>query len=153
VLGLVYTLQTMAAITGKAWNQDTLTCALTALRSDVAVGPNAPGGRPEYRNSLAASFLFKFYVHVSFCRTRYGGLACCALIPLAACMGCQQHGSYPVCIYLCQCESIVANKRSWGACYPWYNWMIIAGRWHMASCDNMLCICWVWLSAGPAGVP
>jgi len=86
VLGLVCTLQTMAAITGKVWNQDMLTCALTALRSDVAVGPNAPGGRPEYRNSLAASFLFKFYVHVSFCRTRYGGLAC-AVVGSLDCTG------------------------------------------------------------------
>jgi hypothetical protein len=35
------------------------------LREDVNVAPTAPGGRGEYRNSLAASFLYKFYIHVS----------------------------------------------------------------------------------------
>jgi xanthine dehydrogenase/oxidase len=62
-------LQTMAALRGKPWCQETLDAALVALREDVNVAPTAPGGRGEYRNSLAASFLFKFYVHVS-------GLAC-----------------------------------------------------------------------------
>lgn len=55
----------MAALRGKPWCQQTLTEALAALREDVNVAPTAPGGRGEYRNSLAASFLFKFYVHVS----------------------------------------------------------------------------------------
>jgi xanthine dehydrogenase/oxidase len=55
----------MAALRGKPWCQETLDAALVALREDVNVAPTAPGGRGEYRNSLAASFLFKFYVHVS----------------------------------------------------------------------------------------
>ncbi|WIA42814.1 hypothetical protein OEZ86_008746 [Tetradesmus obliquus] len=54
----------MAALRGQPWNQATLDAALVALREDVNVAPTAPGGRGEYRNSLAASFLFKFYVHV-----------------------------------------------------------------------------------------
>eukprot|EP00879_Flechtneria_rotunda_P007117 GHRR01007469.1.p1 GENE.GHRR01007469.1~~GHRR01007469.1.p1 ORF type:complete len:682 (+),score=243.05 GHRR01007469.1:3597-5642(+) len=57
--------KTMAALLGRPWNQVTLSGSLAALKSDVAVGPNAPGGRSEYRNSLAASFLFKFFVHVT----------------------------------------------------------------------------------------
>jgi hypothetical protein len=40
--------------------------SLTALReSDVRVSADAPGGRAEYRNSLAASFLFKAWARVS----------------------------------------------------------------------------------------
>lgn len=58
-------LQAMAALKGKPWCRETLDAALVALREDVNVAPTAPGGRGEYRNSLAASFLFKFYVHVS----------------------------------------------------------------------------------------
>ena len=56
--------QAMAALQGQSWCQDTITSALSALRGDVAVPPTAPGGRGEYRNSLSASFLFKFFVHV-----------------------------------------------------------------------------------------
>eukprot|EP00878_Enallax_costatus_P021296 GHUV01022542.1.p1 GENE.GHUV01022542.1~~GHUV01022542.1.p1 ORF type:complete len:619 (+),score=146.78 GHUV01022542.1:134-1858(+) len=55
----------MAALLGKPWNQSTLQSALAALREDVNVAPTAPGGRGEYRNSLSASFLFKFFVHVT----------------------------------------------------------------------------------------
>ncbi|KAF8057662.1 XDH1 [Scenedesmus sp. PABB004] len=56
--------KTMAALVGKPWCQATLDGALDALRGDVSVPATAPGGRGEYRNSLSASFLFKFYVHV-----------------------------------------------------------------------------------------
>lgn len=55
----------MAALLGQPWQESTLQSALAALRQDVNVAPTAPGGRGEYRNSLAASFLYKFYVHVS----------------------------------------------------------------------------------------
>lgn len=55
----------MAALLGQPWQESTLQAALAALRQDVNVAPTAPGGRGEYRNSLAASFLYKFYVHVS----------------------------------------------------------------------------------------
>jgi xanthine dehydrogenase iron-sulfur cluster and FAD-binding subunit A len=55
----------MSALLGQPWQQSTIEAALTALREDVNVAPTAPGGRGEYRNSLAASFLYKFYVHVS----------------------------------------------------------------------------------------
>jgi len=55
----------MSALLGQPWQQSTIEAALQALREDVNVAPTAPGGRGEYRNSLAASFLYKFYVHVS----------------------------------------------------------------------------------------
>ncbi len=39
--------------------------ALEAVRQDIAMADNAPGGKVEFRRSLAASFLFKFFVHTS----------------------------------------------------------------------------------------
>jgi xanthine dehydrogenase/oxidase len=60
---------------GKPWCQATLESALAAVKEDVAVPPGAPGGRAEYRNSLAASFLFKFYVWASLQLEREGEAA------------------------------------------------------------------------------
>ena len=53
------------ALVGRPWDRDTLRAALAALATDVHVAPNAPGGMPEFRNSVAAAFLFKFFVHVA----------------------------------------------------------------------------------------
>jgi xanthine dehydrogenase/oxidase len=54
------------ALVGQPWTRATLERALAALREeDVRVPPTAPGGRGEYRNSLSASFLFKFFARVS----------------------------------------------------------------------------------------
>jgi xanthine dehydrogenase/oxidase len=50
---------------GKPWNEATLQGAYGALAEDFKLGPNVPGGMPEYRSSLAASFLFKFYLYVT----------------------------------------------------------------------------------------
>lgn len=50
-----------AAMAGQPLSQATLAAALAALRQDVKIGPDAPGGRSEYRQSLAASFLLKFF--------------------------------------------------------------------------------------------
>lgn len=69
----------MAALLGQPWQQSTIEAALVALREDVNVAPTAPGGRGEYRNSLAASFLYKFYVHVS---DKCMLACCCALLLL-----------------------------------------------------------------------
>jgi xanthine dehydrogenase/oxidase len=41
---------------------------LAGLAEDVALPPGVPGGMPEYRQSLAASFFFKFYAQVFFVR-------------------------------------------------------------------------------------
>lgn len=38
---------------------------MNAVQSDVVIPQNAPGGMAEFRFSLAASFLFKFLLHVS----------------------------------------------------------------------------------------
>jgi hypothetical protein len=50
---------------GRPWTKEALEGAQAALRSDVSVAAGAPGGRSEYRNSLAASFLFKFFARVA----------------------------------------------------------------------------------------
>lgn len=44
-----------------------LNCAqvLAAVKVDVVISPSAPGGKTEYRRSLAASFMFKAFVHVA----------------------------------------------------------------------------------------
>ncbi|KXZ53315.1 hypothetical protein GPECTOR_7g1209 [Gonium pectorale] len=54
-----------AALVGKPWDQDTLKAALEAVRQDVVMAENAPGGKVEFRRALAASFLFKFFVHAA----------------------------------------------------------------------------------------
>lgn len=38
---------------------------LAAVKQDVVIGAAAPGGKVEYRQSLAASFLFKFLAHAA----------------------------------------------------------------------------------------
>lgn len=76
----------MAALRGKPWCEETLQQGLEAVRSDVSVGENAPGGRSEYRNSLAASFLFKFYVQVCVWDCMVPGwLMDCCLLGAACC--------------------------------------------------------------------
>jgi xanthine dehydrogenase/oxidase len=54
-----------AALVGAAWDRATLARALDALATDLPLPPGAPGGMVEYRRSLAASFFFKFFVHVA----------------------------------------------------------------------------------------
>lgn len=51
-----------AALAGKPWEDGALQAALAALAEDVPLPKGVPGGMSEYRQSLAASFLFKFYV-------------------------------------------------------------------------------------------
>jgi xanthine dehydrogenase/oxidase len=53
---------TEAALLKKTWSLDSLPAVYDALASDMSLPPNVPGGMPEYRMSLAASFLFKFFV-------------------------------------------------------------------------------------------
>ncbi|MEW5315300.1 MAG: hypothetical protein WDW38_006740 [Sanguina aurantia] len=54
-----------AALVGQPLNQATLKAGLAAVRQDVVIGAAAPGGKVEYRQSLAASFLFKFLAHAA----------------------------------------------------------------------------------------
>ncbi|PNW76169.1 hypothetical protein CHLRE_12g545101v5 [Chlamydomonas reinhardtii] len=54
-----------AALVGKPWDNTTLQAALAAVRQDVVMADNAPGGKVEFRRALAAAFLFKFFVHAA----------------------------------------------------------------------------------------
>ncbi|MEW5318751.1 MAG: hypothetical protein WDW38_009946 [Sanguina aurantia] len=54
-----------AALVGQPLDQATLKAGLAAVRQDVVIGASAPGGKVEYRQSLAASFLFKFLTHAA----------------------------------------------------------------------------------------
>eukprot|EP00897_Mesotaenium_endlicherianum_P009776 jgi/Mesen1/8827/ME000053S08233 len=58
--------RTAAFLTGKAWTQATLAGALAVLREEIVIADTAPGGMPEFRRSLVASFLFKFFLHCSY---------------------------------------------------------------------------------------
>ena len=54
-----------AAFRGRSWSRATLAEALPALRADINMRADAPGGMVEFRQAVAASFLFKFFVEVS----------------------------------------------------------------------------------------
>lgn len=54
-----------AAIIGKPINSTTLQEALKALKEDIIIDKNAPGGMVEFRNALAASFVFKVMVYAA----------------------------------------------------------------------------------------
>jgi len=56
---------TAALLAGKPLNQETLRAGLKAVLEDVQMTPNAPGGMVEFRRSLTASFLFKFFIFVA----------------------------------------------------------------------------------------
>lgn len=53
-----------AALVGRAWDKGALQGALAALKQDLPLAEDAPGGMVEFRRSLSASFLYKFFVHV-----------------------------------------------------------------------------------------
>jgi len=48
---------------GKAWNESTIKLAVEMLGKDFPLDKSTPGGMPEFRKTLCASFLFKFFVH------------------------------------------------------------------------------------------
>jgi xanthine dehydrogenase/oxidase len=56
--------QTDAVILGRAWNEDTLEAVVAALQLDFPLTADAPGGMPQYRQTLAASFFMKFFLTV-----------------------------------------------------------------------------------------
>ena len=57
--------QTSAFLLNKPWTSETLEEARKYLKKDLPLPDDVPGGQPEYRRTLAASFLFKFFVAVS----------------------------------------------------------------------------------------
>ncbi|GMH77592.1 hypothetical protein TL16_g07465 [Triparma laevis f. inornata] len=55
---------TSAFLKSKPWSLKTLNEAKSTLFKDLPLPDDVPGGQPEYRRSLAASFLYKFFVSV-----------------------------------------------------------------------------------------
>eukprot|EP00519_Triparma_laevis_P015336 CAMPEP_0182491596 /NCGR_PEP_ID=MMETSP1321-20130603/960_1 /TAXON_ID=91990 /ORGANISM="Bolidomonas sp., Strain RCC1657" /LENGTH=1393 /DNA_ID=CAMNT_0024693879 /DNA_START=184 /DNA_END=4365 /DNA_ORIENTATION=- len=55
---------TSAFLLDKPWTTKTITKAKKVLFEDLPLPDDVPGGQPEYRRSLAASFLYKFFVSV-----------------------------------------------------------------------------------------
>ena len=51
-------------LVGKRWTRAVLDAALDVLPEDLPLAPGAPGGMIEYRRTMAASFLFKFFHRV-----------------------------------------------------------------------------------------
>ncbi|CAM6083475.1 unnamed protein product [Calypogeia fissa] len=58
--------KTSEYLKGKAWTKSTMEEALVCLQEDVKMSANAPGGMVEFRKSLVTSFLFKFFLHVTY---------------------------------------------------------------------------------------
>lgn len=56
---------TQAYLRGLPFNAATFDGAYEQLARDIDIPANAPGGQVEYRRSLCASFLFKFYLQVA----------------------------------------------------------------------------------------
>ena len=56
---------TMAFMLSKSWSSALIEEAFAKLLEDLPLGPGVPGGMARYRQSLALSFLFKFYLNVS----------------------------------------------------------------------------------------
>jgi len=53
-----------AVLTGATWNEATLQQASAALAEELALPESVPGGMAAYRQTLAVSYLFKFYISV-----------------------------------------------------------------------------------------
>ena len=56
---------TASAAPGLPWQDSSLQSLLATLRDDMKLPTNVPGGMAEYRQALAASFFFKFFVYAS----------------------------------------------------------------------------------------
>ncbi|XP_029941631.1 aldehyde oxidase 1-like [Salarias fasciatus] len=56
--------KTCAAITGRPWDDETLSRAYDVLLDELVLPPSAPGGKVEFRRSLTLSLLFKFNLEV-----------------------------------------------------------------------------------------
>lgn len=56
--------KTCTAIVTRPWDDETLSRAYDVLLDELVLPPSAPGGKVEFRRSLALSFLFKFNLEV-----------------------------------------------------------------------------------------
>jgi xanthine dehydrogenase/oxidase len=52
-------------LVGQKWNLATIDAARDKLGEDLPLPDSVPGGQPEYRRTLATSFLFRFYIATS----------------------------------------------------------------------------------------
>ena len=57
--------KTASVIIGNEWSTDTLDQALEAMRAELALPENVPGGQAEYRLALATSCLFRAYFSIT----------------------------------------------------------------------------------------
>ena len=75
--GMAATTKMAAGVTSAApglpWQDSSLQSLLTTLRVDMGLPANVPGGMAEYRQALAASFFFKFFVYASVALEADGG--------------------------------------------------------------------------------
>ena len=62
----VVAMKTMEFMCGKTWSKKMIEGALSSLSAELLLSPSTPGGMVRFRQSLALSFLFKFYLRVSF---------------------------------------------------------------------------------------
>ncbi|CAH3019046.1 unnamed protein product, partial [Porites evermanni] len=63
----VMALKTIKGLTGRKWSENIITDACQLLAEDLPLALGAPGGQVQFRQSLATSFFFKFYLNVSEC--------------------------------------------------------------------------------------
>jgi xanthine dehydrogenase/oxidase len=56
---------TEAALRGRPWTDDIVDVAIEAIKAELTLAVDVPGGMPEYRPMLCCSFFFKFFVRVA----------------------------------------------------------------------------------------
>uniref|UniRef100_H2YPI8 Xanthine dehydrogenase/oxidase n=1 Tax=Ciona savignyi TaxID=51511 RepID=H2YPI8_CIOSA len=78
----------MENIIGRLWKDELIDDVAAWMREDFKLEQNAPGGMAEYREALALSFFFKFYIHVKDCLCKEGATKQCTKVPLG--------GNHPV---------------------------------------------------------
>ncbi|KAK7893550.1 hypothetical protein WMY93_022702 [Mugilogobius chulae] len=62
---LVRPVLTCQHLVGRSWGEKLLSEACSSLTEEIKVPPSIPGGKAEYRKTLALSFFYKFYMYVT----------------------------------------------------------------------------------------
>uniref|UniRef100_H2YPI7 Xanthine dehydrogenase/oxidase n=1 Tax=Ciona savignyi TaxID=51511 RepID=H2YPI7_CIOSA len=92
----------MENIIGRLWKDELIDDVAAWMREDFKLEQNAPGGMAEYREALALSFFFKFYIHVKDCLCKEGATKQCTKVPLG--------GNHPVSLSTQTWEEIPENQ-------------------------------------------
>uniref|UniRef100_H2YPI3 Xanthine dehydrogenase/oxidase n=1 Tax=Ciona savignyi TaxID=51511 RepID=H2YPI3_CIOSA len=92
----------MENIIGREWKDELIDDVAAWMREDFKLEQNAPGGMAEYREALALSFFFKFYIHVKDCLCKEGATKQCTKVPLG--------GNHPVSLSTQTWEEIPENQ-------------------------------------------